>query len=66
MKITLSTIIHHPLNKTFFDNAHLHGDEGYHFNAARRELTVKMRLGHLEREATWRVSTDGEILEVIN
>lgn len=64
MKTTIATIRKHPLNKTFFKNASFHGDTSYAYNDARRELTVKMQVDGMKRSATWRVGTDGQILEL--
>lgn len=63
--ITIAKIKNQPQNRTFFGNAGFHGDRSYYVNEARMELTVKMEVDGMKRQATYRIEWDGGIGELL-
>lgn len=64
--MTLATLKNNGLNTMFFRSASFHGDIKYVYNDARKELTVHMQVDGMKRKAVWKVSTRGEITELLS
>lgn len=64
--MTLATLKNNGLNTVFFRNSSFFGDTKYVYNDARKELTVHMQVDGMKRKSTWRVSTNGEITDLLS
>lgn len=69
MPATLQSIKENPLNKTFFSNAGVLGDEHYSYNPTQRHLSVRSKVwgdGNTHALSVWQVDASGKILNRIS